>query len=72
MQNVDRDIIVIGAGGSGLMATLVAAKNGARVLLLEKTDMPGGGTAFSSKGSGNGSQVTGQVWSSVSLPRSRR
>ena len=46
MQNVDRDLIVIGAGGCGL----VAAKKGARVLLLEKTDKPGGGTAFSSKG----------------------
>jgi flavocytochrome c len=50
MQNVDSDIIVIGAGGCGLMAALVAAKKGARVLLLEKTDKSGGGTAFSSKG----------------------
>jgi fumarate reductase flavoprotein subunit len=50
MSNTDSDIIVIGAGGCGLMAALVAAKNGARVLLLEKTDKPGGGTAFSSKG----------------------
>src|SRR3989337_2100386 len=50
MQNVDSDIIVIGAGGCGLMAALVAAKKGARVLLLEKTDKPGGGTAFSSRG----------------------
>ena len=50
MRNVDRDIMVIGAGGCGLMAALVAAKKGVRVLLLEKTDKPGGGTAFSSKG----------------------
>jgi fumarate reductase flavoprotein subunit len=54
MQNLDdsvaSDIIVIGAGGCGLMAALVAANNGAQVLLLEKTDKPGGGTAFSSKG----------------------
>src|SRR5262245_3621833 len=50
MQNVDRDIIVIGAGGCGLMAALVAAKKSARLLLIEKTDKPGGGTAFSSKG----------------------
>ena len=53
MQNMDAvvsDIIVIGAGGCGLMAALVAAKKGARVLLLEKTEKPGGGTAFSSKG----------------------
>ena len=42
--------MVIGAGGCGLMAALVAAKKGVRVLLLEKTDKPGGGTAFSSKG----------------------
>jgi fumarate reductase flavoprotein subunit len=44
------DIIVIGAGGCGLMASLVAARSGARVLLLEKTAEPGGGTAFSTKG----------------------
>ena len=44
------DIIVIGAGGCGLLAALVAARKGAIVLLLEKTDKPGGGTAFSSKG----------------------
>ncbi len=53
MQNSEEnssDIIVIGAGGCGLMAALVAANKGARVLLLEKTDKPGGGTAFSSKG----------------------
>jgi fumarate reductase flavoprotein subunit len=50
MQNLDHDLIVIGAGGCGLMAALVAARKGVRVLLLEKTDKPGGGTAFSSKG----------------------
>src|ERR687895_690213 len=53
MQNLDSavsDIVVVGAGGCGLMAALVAAKKGVRVLLLEKTDKPGGGTAFSSKG----------------------
>lgn len=53
MQHLDSivaDIIVIGAGGCGMMAALVAAKKGAQVLLLEKTDKPGGGTAFSSKG----------------------
>jgi fumarate reductase flavoprotein subunit len=49
-DSVATDIIVVGAGGCGLMAALVAAKKGARVLLLEKTDKPGGGTAFSSKG----------------------
>ena len=28
MQNVDRDIIVIGAGGCGLLAALVASQKG--------------------------------------------
>ncbi|MGZ8901453.1 MAG: FAD-dependent oxidoreductase, partial [Limisphaerales bacterium] len=50
LDSVVSDIIVAGAGGCGLMAALVAAKKGVRVLLLEKTDKPGGGTAFSSKG----------------------
>src|SRR5438132_1004963 len=46
----DFDIVVIGAGGCGMVAALVAAQHGARVALLEKTDCPGGGTALSSKG----------------------
>lgn len=49
-ESLATDIIIVGAGGCGLMAALVAARRGARVLLLEKTDKPGGGTAFSSKG----------------------
>jgi fumarate reductase flavoprotein subunit len=50
MDSLATDIIVIGAGGCGMMAALVAAKRGAQILLLEKTDKAGGGTAFSSKG----------------------
>jgi fumarate reductase flavoprotein subunit len=50
MRQADSDILVIGAGGCGLMAALVAARGHARVLLIEKTDKPGGGTAYSSKG----------------------
>jgi len=46
----DFDIVVIGAGGCGMVAALVAAQQGAQVVLLEKTDKVGGGTAFSSKG----------------------
>jgi len=42
-------IIVAGAGGCGLVAALAAAQKGARVLVLEKTDKPGGGTVFSSR-----------------------
>ena len=44
------DVLVIGAGGCGMVAALVAAQHGARVALIEKTDKPGGGTAFSSRG----------------------
>src|SRR5512138_610462 len=37
----DADVIVIGAGAAGLMAAGRAAEEGARVVLLEKTDSPG-------------------------------
>ena len=43
-------LIIVGAGGCGMMAALVAAGKGISVLLLEKTDKPGGSTAFSSRG----------------------
>jgi fumarate reductase flavoprotein subunit len=36
------DVVVIGAGVSGLVAGLAAAEGGASVLLFEKTDKPGG------------------------------
>lgn len=44
------DLIVVGAGGCGLMAALVAADLGADVLVLEKTAAHGGGTALSHRG----------------------
>jgi fumarate reductase flavoprotein subunit len=44
------DVVVVGAGGCGLVAALRAAQQGARVALLEKTDQPGGSTALSSRG----------------------
>ena len=43
-------LIIVGAGGCGMMAALVAAGKGVSVLLLEKTDGAGGSTAFSSRG----------------------
>jgi len=48
-NSVWSDIVVVGAGGCGLVAALAAADKGAEVLVLEKADKPGGGTAFSSR-----------------------
>ena len=41
------DVVVVGAGGAGLAAAIEAAESGARVVLLEKNDAPGGSTAWS-------------------------
>lgn len=41
------DVLVVGGGGSGLMAALSAARAGARVKLIEKTSRIGGTTALS-------------------------
>jgi fumarate reductase flavoprotein subunit len=41
------DVIIVGAGGSGLAAAIEARAAGARVLLLEKNVAPGGSTAWS-------------------------
>lgn len=41
------DIVVVGAGGAGMSAALFGAINGAKVLLVEKTEYVGGTTAFS-------------------------
>ncbi len=35
------DVIVVGAGAAGMMATLIAAQRGLQVLLLEKMEQPG-------------------------------
>jgi 3-oxosteroid 1-dehydrogenase len=44
------DLVVIGSGGAGLTGALVAALGGARVILLEKTELVGGTTAMSGGG----------------------
>ena len=41
------DVVVVGAGGAGLSAALFAAIEGARVLVVEKTETVGGTTALS-------------------------
>ena len=43
-------VIVIGAGASGMMAALMAAENGAQVMLFEKNDRPGKKILISGKG----------------------
>ena len=42
------DVIVLGAGAGGMTAATVAAQHGLRTLLIEKSDVVGGTTAFSS------------------------
>ncbi|HNY48014.1 MAG TPA: FAD-dependent oxidoreductase, partial [Casimicrobium sp.] len=41
------DVVVIGAGGAGMSAALFAAIDGAKVLLVERTEYLGGTTALS-------------------------
>ena len=46
MQN-ESDVIVVGGGGSGLIAALTAARLGRHVVLIEKERKLGGTTALS-------------------------
>lgn len=50
MENETYNVIVIGAGAAGLMAAGVAARNGNRVLLLEKMEKAGRKIRISGKG----------------------
>jgi len=45
--DTDYDVIVLGGGGAGLSAALMAAEAGVRVLLVEAADKLGGSTALS-------------------------
>ena len=44
------DVIVVGAGAAGMLASAVAADNGARVLLIERNDVPGKKLLITGKG----------------------
>jgi len=44
------DLIIVGAGAAGLFAAVTAAKEGTRVLLLERNDRIGKKLAFTGKG----------------------
>ncbi len=43
--NLEADVVVIGAGGAGVAAAVTSAEHGAKVIVLEKTAIPGGTTA---------------------------
>ena len=45
-ENVETEIVVVGAGGAGLAAALAAAEKGAKVTVIEKRPKPGGDTAL--------------------------
>ena len=49
-NNIDVDVIIIGGGPSGLMASIAAAENGRKVLLLEKGKKLGTKLAISGGG----------------------
>ena len=44
------DVIIVGAGASGMLAAVSAAKNGADVLIIEKMSRPGRKMLISGKG----------------------
>ncbi len=49
-DGVEYDVIVIGAGASGMLAAGRSAENGSRVLLLERNDRPGKKLGITGKG----------------------
>jgi glycine/D-amino acid oxidase-like deaminating enzyme len=62
------DVVVIGAGGAGMSAALFAAIDGARVLLVERTEHVGGTTAYSGGTTWiPGTRHAAAVWAPVSL-----
>ena len=54
------DVIVIGAGAAGMMAAGTAAKNGAKVLLLEKMEKPARKVRITGKGRCNLTNARGE------------
>lgn len=45
-ENLQADVVVMGAGGAGLAAAVTAAGRGCRIIVLEKRSGPGGNTAM--------------------------
>ena len=50
MDNPNENIIIIGAGPAGLMASIAAAEHGGKVVLLEKNGFPGRKLSITGKG----------------------
>ena len=49
-DETEADIVIVGAGGAGLMAALAASEDGASVILLEKSSSVGGNTLCAANG----------------------
>ena len=45
--DLETDVVVVGSGAAGLSAAIMAHDNGARVTVIEKSDLVGGTTACS-------------------------
>ncbi len=50
MKNMTNDVVIIGAGAAGMFASVIAAQQGLRVVLLEKNDRNGKKLAITGKG----------------------
>jgi len=48
--DLETDVLVVGTGGAGLTAAVLACDNGANVVVIEKSDKVGGTTAVSGAG----------------------
>ncbi|WP_178945224.1 FAD-dependent oxidoreductase [Kocuria sp. TGY1127_2] len=49
-EHYDAELVVLGAGGTGIAAALAAAERGVKVVLLEKGNRPGGAAMFGATG----------------------
>lgn len=65
IKTIHTDILVMGAGGSGLVAALTAAEQGARVMVCEKRSVVGGTSNFPSGPFAAESKMQRQKWMSV-------